>query len=231
MSDNVVILLAGGRGTRMRRQEEDKVMAPLVNGPVLSYSLRAFLKSGVVDSFVFVCREEVQRERIASLVKETNLAKEKVIFVFGGERRQDSVWNGLSVLSQSVRYVFIHDGARPLVTPSQIQNLYKAVVLNRSVVLAHRVTDSIRRATLVNGAGMFEDIERENLWAMETPQVFERENIVAAYWNVQNKGLTVTDDVAAVSLLGQKVTIVENTQANPKITTPEDLQYVRTLLM
>ena len=94
-------------------------------------------------------------------------------------------------------------------------------------MLAHRVTDTIKQH---HGDGLLRTLERDHLWAMETPQVFERELIVKAYQRVATKELKVTDDAAAVELMKHHIALLENTQPNPKLTTPSDIPYMDFLL-
>jgi 2-C-methyl-D-erythritol 4-phosphate cytidylyltransferase len=145
----------------------------------------------------------------------------------GGAERQDSVAAALAELPDDISHVFIHDCARPLVRPEQLVALYKIVRREKAVVLAHRVTDTIKDH---RGEGRLRSLERHRLWAMETPQVFSRDLICRAYARVAKRKLSITDDAAAVELLNQPVALLENPHANPKLTTPADLPYLEFLL-
>jgi 2-C-methyl-D-erythritol 4-phosphate cytidylyltransferase len=130
-------------------------------------------------------------------------------------------------LPDDVAYVFIHDCARPLVRAEQLVGLHKIVRREDAVVLAHRVTDTVKEH---RGEGMLRNLPREKLWAMETPQVFARELIVRAYAKAAASRKRLTDDAAALELLRHPVALLENTHPNPKITTPGDLAYAEFLL-
>ncbi len=230
---HAAVMLCAGRATRMQGAVADKVLAPLAGRPALAYSIQAFLAAGIVDQFVFVVRDTEQQRAIAKLFAQVARGKNaKALYVRGGAERQDSVYNGVRKLSTKVDCVFIHDCARPLITPAVLQTLLAAVQKDQAAVLAHRVTDTIKqvRAEKKLERQKLRDLRRETLWAMETPQAFARELILRAYEKVRAKKLRVTDDVAAVTALGHPVTIVENPSPNPKLTHPEDFAWVELLL-
>jgi 2-C-methyl-D-erythritol 4-phosphate cytidylyltransferase len=105
--------------------------------------------------------------------------------------------------------------------------LHKIVRRQRAVVLAHRVTDTVKER---RPGGRLRTIDRARLWAMETPQVFSRDLIERAYARVASRRLRVTDDAAAVEGLGHRILLLENSHPNPKLTSPQDLAYVEFLL-
>jgi 2-C-methyl-D-erythritol 4-phosphate cytidylyltransferase len=123
--------------------------------------------------------------------------------------------------------VFIHDCARPLIRPEQLVALHKIVRRQRAVVLAHRVTDTIKER---RARGRLRTIDRSRLWAMETPQVFSRDLIERAYAHASTRRRRITDDAAAVEGLGHRIALLENPHPNPKLTTPQDLAYLEFLL-
>jgi 2-C-methyl-D-erythritol 4-phosphate cytidylyltransferase len=199
----------------------DKVLAPLGGRPVFAYSAAAFAASGVADLYVVVYRDRSQMTELSAYAPTPSL------LVRGGRERQDSVGAALAALPGDIAYVFIHDCARPLIRPEQLVALHKIVKREQAVVLAHRVTDTIKEH---RGNGRLRTIDRSKLWAMETPQVFSRILIERAYARVRARGLVVTDDAAAVELLGKPVALLENTQPNLKLTSPKDLAYLEFLL-
>ena len=221
MSRTAAILLAAGSGRRMQGAVADKILAPLGGRPVFAHSVAAFLESNVADYYVIVVRDQAQSIALSAY------APTPAQFVIGGKERQDSVQNALAVLPADIAYVFIHDCARPLVRVEQLVGLHKVVRKENAVVLAHRVTDSIKKHS---DTGHLKTLDRDRLWAMETPQVFARELIIEAYAKVAKKKLRITDDAAAAELLSHPVALLENSHPNPKITTPSDLAYVEYLL-
>lgn len=221
MSRTAAILLAAGSGRRMQGAVADKILAPLAGRPVFAHSVAAFLESNVADYYVIVVRDQAQSIALSAY------APTPAQFVIGGKERQDSVQNALDVLPADIAYVFIHDCARPLVRVDQLVGLHKVVRKEDAVVLAHRVTDTIKKH---HDSGHLKTLDRDRLWAMETPQVFARPLIAEAYAKVAKKKLRVTDDAAAVELLKHPVALLENAHPNPKITTPADLAYIEFLL-
>ena len=218
---NAAILLAAGSSRRMQGLVVDKVLAPLGDRPVFAHSVAAFLESGVADFYAVVYRDQRQMTELSAF------APTPTVFVRGGRERQHSVANALEELPSDIGHVFIHDCARPLVRAEQLVALLKIVQIEHAAALAHRVTDTIKQHS---GNGRLKTLDRANLWAMETPQVFTRELIHRAYARVIERELSITDDVAAVELLGHSVALLENTHANPKLTTPADLAYMEFLL-
>jgi 2-C-methyl-D-erythritol 4-phosphate cytidylyltransferase len=223
MSRTAAILLAAGSGSRMRGVVEDKVLAPLAGKTVFAHSAAAFMMSGVADLYVVVYRDRPQMLALSAI------APTPCLLIRGGRERQDSVCQALAALPADIDYVFIHDCARPLVLPERLVELHKCVRRDKAVVLARRVADTIKEA---GGAGgrRLKTLDRSRLWATETPQAFERALIDRAYARVRERGARVTDDAAAVELLGRPVVLLENADPNPKLTTPEDLAYVEHLL-
>ena len=218
---NAAILLAAGSSRRMQGLVVDKVLAPLGDRPVFAHSVAAFLESGVADFYAVVYRDQRQMTELSAF------APTPTVFVRGGRERQHSVANALEELPSDIGHVFIHDCARPLVRAEQLVALLKIVQIEHAAALAHRVTDTIKQHS---GNGRLKTLDRANLWAMETPQVFTRELIHRAYARVIERELSITDDVAAVELLGHSVALLENSHANPKLTTPADLAYMEFLL-
>lgn len=217
---NAAILLAAGSGRRMQGLVADKVLAPLAGKPVFAHSVAAFLESGVADFYAIVYRDQRQMTELSAY------APTPSVFVRGGRERQHSVANALEALPADIGHVFIHDCARPLVRAEQLVALHKIVQIENAAVLAHRVTDTIKQHS---GNGQLKTVDRTNLWAMETPQVFTRELITRAYAKVMDKELSITDDAAAVELLHHPVALLENPHPNPKLTTPADLAYIEFL--
>jgi 2-C-methyl-D-erythritol 4-phosphate cytidylyltransferase len=222
MPRTAAILLAAGSSQRMQGAVADKVLAPLGGRPVFTYSAAAFMTSGVADFYAVVYRDQRQMLELAAY------APTPTVFVRGGRERQDSVRLALAALPADIAYVFIHDCARPLIRPEQLRALHRIVRRQHAVVLAHRVTDTIKEKK-----NRLRTLDRSRLWAMETPQVFPRGLIARAYARALARGRRVTDDAAAVELLGPRgaaVALLENPHPNPKLTTPADLAYVEFLL-
>ena len=208
---------------------DDKILAPLAGRPVFSYSASAFMQSAIADLYVVVYRDQRQMMELSAY------APTPSILVQGGGERQDSVMHALASLPADIAHVFIHDCARPLLQAEQRVALHQIVRREHAVVLAHRVTDTIKEHIVRPARGGEEQvrlrtIDRSRLWAMETPQVFARDLITRAYERVQTRGLSITDDAQAVELLGHPIALLENPHPNPKLTSPADLAYLEFLL-
>jgi 2-C-methyl-D-erythritol 4-phosphate cytidylyltransferase len=221
MSRTAAILLAAGSGRRMQGTVADKILAPLAGRPVFAHSVAAFLESNVADYYIIVVRDQAQSIALSAY------APTPAQFIVGGKERQDSVQNALAALPADIAYVFIHDCARPLIRVEQLVGLHKVVRKENAVVLAHRVTDTIKKHS---DTGHLKTLDRDRLWAMETPQVFDRQLITEAYAKVAKKEARITDDASAVELISHPVALLENAHPNPKITTPADLAYIEYLL-
>lgn len=221
MSRTAAIFLAAGSGSRMQGAVADKVLAPLGGRPLFLHSAAAFAESGVADFYVVVYRDQRQMLELSAY------APTPAVFVKGGRERQDSVGNALAALPPDIAHVFIHDCARPFIRAEQLVGLHKIVRREHAVVLAHRVTDTIKEH---HDSGHLRSLDRSRLWAMETPQVFARDLIDRAYARVQARGLRITDDAAAVEGLKHPVALLENPYPNPKLTTPADLPWFEFLL-
>jgi 2-C-methyl-D-erythritol 4-phosphate cytidylyltransferase len=221
LSRTAAILLAAGGSRRMEGTVPDKILAPLGGKPVFAHSAATFYRSGVIDTFIVTYRDQAQMVGLSAY------APTPTLFVPGGRERQDSVAAALAELPEDVGYVFIHDCARPLIRAEQLVALHKIVRREHAVVLAHRVTDTIKEH---RGEGRLRTLVRRHLWAMETPQVFSRKLLCRAYARAAESKLVLTDDAAAVELLNHPIALLENPYPNPKLTTPADLAYLEFLL-
>lgn len=199
----------------------DKVLAPLAGRPVFAYSAAAFMQSAVADLYVIVYRDQRQMMELSAY------APTPSVLVRGGRERQDSVRLGLAALPPNIEHVFIHDCARPLIQPEQLVALHKIVRREHAVVLAHPVTDTIKEH---RDNAKLRTLDRSRLWAMETPQVFDRDLIVRAYDRVLARNRRITDDAQAIEQLGHPIALLANPHPNPKLTTPADLAYLEFLL-
>ena len=172
-----------------------------------------------------VRKEHVQAAR--GVAQMFGISKLREIAV-GGARRHDSVRHGLAALDPDTRFVAVHDGARPCVTSDLIVETLRSARKVGSGVAASLVVDTIKRVT--RGSTVDATLDRDELWAVQTPQTFKVEILRQAYAKIEAKGVTVTDEAAAVELLGEPVRLVEWPKPNPKITTAEDLPVAAAVL-
>ena len=229
MAKNIALLLAAGSGSRMQESTADKILAPIAGEPVVCYSVRTFISSGVCDQITIVYKDSQQRKNLEAAIASIDF---DYTWVQGGKERQYSVHNALQSLSKDCDFVFIHDCARPLVCRKSIQELYTSVKVHSACALAHRVSDTIKRVTSakLDVPCEIQDLDRSSLWAMETPQAFSYTKICEAYSKVIADKVSVTDDCAAASYVNLDCSLVISDEPNPKITTAADLDYVTWLI-
>lgn len=217
------IIVAAGDS---RRMGFDKLFTAIAGKPIIAHTIRAFERTDSVDGIVVVARED-RRAEIKAIVRDENFKKVKSI-IPGGKRRQDSVRAGLDHLESAARYVAVHDAARPLVTPKQIEHLLHQCQIHGAAALAEPINDTLKRADA--DLLVTEPVDRQELYAMQTPQMFERALIDEAYRAVYAENILVTDEVSAVERLGRKVALVLNDDFNFKITYPRDLPLAEFVL-
>lgn len=187
---------------------------------MVAYSLLAFDACRSMSRLVLVVSAE-RVERGRALVADLGIP---AVVCAGGERRQDSVQAGLGALGEE-ELVAIHDSARPLIGPTLIDACYEAAERDGAAVPGLPVRDTVKRASA--DGWVVETVDRTGLWAVQTPQVFRTALIRQAYEQLDRE---VTDDSAALELLGYPVRIVPGDPKNLKLTTPEDLVVARALL-
>ena len=212
------IIVAAGSG---RRMGFDKLLAPLRGKPVLQWSLDAFLRAEEISSIVVVTNEE----RFDQLDRGNS---KPVLRVAGSRERFLSVIKGLDAIPEAPVYVAVHDGARPLILPEQIDEVIKAARNEGAAALARRVTETLKKADdrdFAHGS-----VSRERLWIMETPQAFRFKMLRRAYRVTESRRIGVTDDVSAARAIGVSTKLIENGQPNIKITVPRDLELVEAIL-
>lgn len=224
-----MILLAGGSGRRMSAAAEDKLFLFIGPNPLLFYTLNAIQQSGVFQSLVVVYRDNRQRDQIQQLLQQMEFSL-PVQFAQGGAERQNSVAAGLAVLDPPVSHVAIHDGARAAIHPFDLKRIRQQLEIGSDCLgLASKVTDTVRRfnndPTALPGAGL--QIDRTNLWAMQTPQAFSLTTIQRAHAALKS---SVTDDLAACEAIGIHPQLIESHFPNPKMTSPADIPLFEKLL-
>jgi len=193
----------------------DKVFMSLAEKPLLAWSVDVCQSCELVDQIVIVLNES-KLDLGRRLVAERGWSK--VVEVCpGGDRRQDSVRHGLNRL-KNCDWVVIHDGARPFLTLDLIRDGLEAAQSTGAAVVAVPVKDTVK----LGGSDLMvrETLNRQELWAVQTPQVFRFDIIAKAHEQIKSD---VTDDASMVERLGYKVKLYVGSYDNIKITTPEDL--------
>lgn len=219
------IIVAAGKGTRMG-PNIDKMFLELNGCPVVAHTWRRFEQASCIDEIVLVVRAGME-SAFQELAAEHGFRK-PFRLVNGGKERQDSVWNGLEAVSPGTEIVAIQDAARPCTRQEVISATIEAAREVGAAVAAQAVTDTIKESG--DGKNIERTLNRSRLWAVQTPQTFRLEVIRRALGEVRRRQLQVTDDTAACELIGQPVRLVVNNAPNPKVTRPEDLPWVATVL-
>ena len=215
------VIVAAGNASRMGGI--DKVMAPIQGEPMIRRTVRAFQNCEAVSEIVIVTRPDLILP-ITELCRE--YPKVKTV-VAGGASRQESVEQGLNMLSKDVKLAAIQDGARPLITYEVIDRTIRAAHTYGAAAPAIPVKDTIKT---VEGGLVLNTPDRSKLRAVQTPQVFDIDLLKGALVKAKQDNAEVTDDCSAVERLGMKVKIVEGDEHNIKVTTPMDLKIAEMLL-
>ncbi len=214
-----VIIVAAGSSNRMGF---DKLMATIGEKPVLWHTVQAFLNAKNVAEVILV----TTKERFDALA----IPSPKLKLATGGKDRHNSVANGITLVSKESKMIAVHDGARPLISKAQIGKVLMAAHKHGAATSARKITETVKRSD--KNQFSRESIDRENLWLMETPQIFDANKLKEAYTQVEKLGLLVTDEVSAMENIGIATLLVENTslRQNIKITYPHDLKLAEVFL-
>lgn len=215
-----VIIPAAGKGKRMKN-DKSKQYIELDGKPILAYTIDVFEKCNEIQNIILVVgKDEVDYCR-KEIVEKYNY--QKIIGILeGGKERQDSVYEGIKKVPEDSDIVLIHDGARPFIGAEQIKQTIDDGIKYGACVLGVKVKDTIK--VVDDDNNIVDTPNRNNLWAIQTPQTFKKELIALAYQKAQNDNYCATDDSMLVEkYLDIKIKIVEGLYSNIKITTIEDL--------
>ena len=232
------ILLAAGSGSRMKGEIEDKLLYPIGSSNAFSLCCRSFLQVREIDYLVITYRTATQLLRLQDSWDKLNATLEKsnekhVLWIQGGKERQDSVYAGLLAFPDEITHVLVHDCARPFIRTQTILDCVHEVASDRAITVARPLKDTLRLRTenvekpLTPGAT--KTLNRSNHWLMETPQGAPKSWLIEGLERAKNENIVLTDDMAAVELLGHPVGLLEPNYPNPKITTPDDFAYAQFL--
>ncbi len=232
------ILLAAGSGSRMQGEIEDKLLHPIGSSNAFSLCFRSFLELREIDYLIITYKTVTQLERLqnswdklSATVQEAH--EKQVLWVQGGKERQDSVYAGLLAFPDEITHVLVHDCARPFIRTQTILDCVHEVASGRAITVARPLKDTLRLRTenvekpLTPGAT--KTLNRSNHWLMETPQGAPKSWLIEGLERAKNENIALTDDMAAVELLGHPVGLLEPNYPNPKITTPDDFAYAQFL--
>jgi 2-C-methyl-D-erythritol 4-phosphate cytidylyltransferase len=228
MATFAAIVTAAGKSTRFGDRNYKKPFAILGGRAVWLHSADRFLnRSDVKQTIITVApedREDFDRKFGA------NVAIMGIEVVAGGEQRADSVQRALERVKSDIDFVAVHDAARPCTAEKWIDQVFEAAERSGAAILAAPVAETLKR---VDGKKQITaTVDREGLWAAQTPQVFRRELLIEAYAKRGNVagGIAATDDALLVERLGHAVTVVPCSAMNLKITTRDDLKLAEQVL-
>lgn len=236
-ANNAAVITAAGSSHRFGRKKEYIAFSEKEQSTVLSQSVYVFASSALCR-YIAVTVPRGEEERVQSFLEADSriaplLSKNciEILVAEGGSTRQHSVYAGLCVLSQknvSIRYVFVHDGARPWLTKSLVQTLYEDADRYGAVVPAVAVTDTQKE---IDGSGrIIRHLKRSSIVAVQTPQVFPFMDLLKAHAAAASDGQVYTDDSEIYAHYCSGVYISQGDRANKKITYPEDISPDRKCL-
>ncbi len=203
-----------------------KQFLPLLGVPAVIRTLAAFDRAETVSSVVVVCRVE-DTTRMRALLKEWGIRKVCAV-VPGGESRQESVAAGLEAIPPEAGYIAVHDGARALIRPEEIDACVRDCFETGASALGVPVKDTIKVTDLRHR--VISTPDRSALWTVQTPQVFEKFLYLRALEEARRRGGDYTDDCQLAEGIGVPVHLCEGSYENIKLTTPEDLCLAEAIL-
>lgn len=223
----VAIIPAAGEGVRMG-SDRAKQFLDLGNRPLLAVTLEAFQECKSMDSIILVVPLMDVDHCQKKIVEAFELTKvDKVIP--GGNRRQDSVRIGINATAGKYGLVLIHDGVRPIIDTQLIDKVIKAARRHRAVITGLPVKETVKKVN--SHLEVMNTCNREQLWLVQTPQVFRYEDILYAHQKALKDGMeNASDDSFLVERLGIPVKVIDGSEKNIKVTTPYDLELARFLL-
>jgi len=220
----VAIIVAGGKGTRIERTLP-KQFIEIDGKPIVVHTLEKFESCNSVDEVLLVVPEDYLTYSL-EIVKKFNFKKLNKILP-GGEKRQDSVYEGLLAVPTNTSIVVIHDGVRPLVGIFKIEESIKVCRKCKAVILAVPVKETVKR---VEDFSVITTLNRERLWSVQTPQTFDYKVLLDAYNQAKDDRFVGTDDSSLVERIGVEVKVLEGDYDNIKITTKQDLIFAKEIL-
>lgn len=222
---SAIILCAGG-STRFSDNGESKQFAHIRGIPVILRTILAFEKTDSINEIILVARKE-DIEDLKALVCINGIKKVSCIVV-GGASRQESAMKGFKHVSEKSAFVAIHDGARCMVTPDIINAVVEEAEQHMAATASTRVTDTVKISD--DNGFIKKTINRENVWNVQTPQIFEKKLYTTAIYSAKKNSLNATDDCMLVENIGFKVKLVETGKENIKITVKEDIILAENIL-
>lgn len=219
-----IVIAAGGSSSRFG--VKNKLFTLLNNKPVFIYCIQEFIKVVRPENIVITVPKssKPEFESILSKYQDCN----NINVVIGGVSRTQSVINGLNALPKNLNYVAIHDAARPLATCELLEQCYVIAQQHMGAIPGKRVNDTLKRVS--KDGIIVNTIDRDNLIAVETPQVFNLESLLDAYDKARENKIEATDDAGIMEYAGHTPRIIINDKLNIKITYPDDILITKSYL-
>ncbi len=223
------IILAAGKGSRMKKTI-NKQFLEIEKKPILSYTIEAFLASERVKEIILVINPLEEDLIDKKIIRSISSDRKSIIHIaYGGQERYNSVYNGLKQLGKECQGVLIHDGARPLISKRTIEKTIDALSIYDGCLVGVKAKDTYKMVDA--NMEVKQTIDRQALFQIQTPQAFKKEVIMEAYEKGQNRFEGITDDGMMVEqFTNYKLLVIEGEYSNIKITTPDDLELMKTLL-
>ena len=213
------VVPSAGYGTRMGSRPP-KQFLQLGDVPLLVHVLRVIESNRMISEIVLVVPQDAVTSCREELLPPFAFSKISSV-VAGGTRRQDSVWNGLQAVDERTKIVVVHDAVRPFVTGRMVEEVVDGARIHGAAIVAIPLHDTVKR---VAADGMIEmTLDRQQLWSAQTPQAFDVELLRQAHRSSQTAGVEATDDAFLVERIGHRVSIVNGSPDNIKVTRPADL--------
>lgn len=220
-----MIIPASGSGVRFRG-DIPKQFIKIKDKELISYTLEKFNSIRKINSII-IATQKKYFDKVIKIVFKNNIDKVTKI-VEGGERRMDSVYNALMNLNcKKNDYIIIHDAVRPFVSENLIKRLILETKKYRCVIPGTQIMDTVKRTD--NKLMVKETISRENLYRIQTPQVFRYDILVKSFDKAFKDNFEGTDEAAIVEYSGYKIKLIDGEDNNLKITIKEDLKNIKLL--
>lgn len=207
---------------------KNKLLLELAGAPVIARTLMAFEQADSIEKIAISCAEMDEGE-IKALARAHGI-KKAALYVRGGESRQGSVFNALIAIKKadsSAEIALIHDGARPFISPADIDRCADMVRVKGACVLGRKITDTVKETS---GEFIEKTHDREKLFAAQTPQGFLFDDILSYHERAKNDGFSATDDAMLAERYGGKVALLQAENGNMKLTTREDFALAHAML-
>jgi len=215
-----VVVPAGGHGVRMGRKKQDIRVG---TRSVLRWTLDVLEATPEIEGVVVA----VPAEDVEAWRRRLRPCRKVRAVVAGGAQRQESVALGLAAVPRTARWILVHDGVRPCITPALVRRVVEGAQTHGAAIAALPIAETLKRGA---EGWVKETVPRDGLWAIQTPQGFQAALLREAHRRAAAEGVLGTDDAALVERLGTAVRLVPGLPGNVKITRPEDLPLARQLL-